>query len=79
MHDFGPGRFTSEAVFVPEGETEGDGYLCCVVYDASSRSSEIVLLDARQEGLPQVARIPLRNHVPFGFHCGYTRRAFLPA
>ena len=79
MHDFGAGRFTSEAVFVPEGESEGDGYLCCVVYDAASHSSEIVLLDARREGLPQVARIPLRNHVPFGFHCGYTRRAFLPA
>ena len=78
LHDFGPGRFTSEAVFVPEGGREGDGYLCCVVYDAAAQRSEIVLLDARAEGLPQLARIPLRNHVPFGFHCGYTRKAFLP-
>jgi all-trans-8'-apo-beta-carotenal 15,15'-oxygenase len=79
LHDFGPGRFTSEAVFVPEGSAEGDGYLCCVVYDAAAQRSEIVLLDARAEGLPQLARIPLRNHVPLGFHCGYTRKAFLPA
>ena len=79
LHDFGPGRFTSEAVFVPEGDKEGDGYLCCVVYDAAAQRSEVVLLDARAEGLPQMARIPLRNHVPFGFHCGYTRKAFLPA
>ncbi len=78
LHDFGPGRFTSEAVFVPEGDREGDGYLCCVVYDAATQLSEIVLLDARAEGLPALARIPLRNHVPFGFHCGYTRKAFLP-
>ena len=78
LHDFGPGRFTSEAVFVPEGAAEGDGYLCAVVYDAAAQRSEIVLLDARAEGLPQLARIPLRNHVPFGFHCGYTRKAFLP-
>lgn len=79
LHDFGPGRFTSEAVFVPEGKAEGDGYLCCVVYDAAAQRSEIVLLDARAEGLPALARIPLRNHVPFGFHCGYTSKAFLPA
>jgi all-trans-8'-apo-beta-carotenal 15,15'-oxygenase len=50
-----------------------------VVYDAAAQRSEIVLLDARAEGLPQLARIPLRNHVPLGFHCGYTRKAFLPA
>jgi all-trans-8'-apo-beta-carotenal 15,15'-oxygenase len=79
LHDFGAGRFTSEAVFVPEGEAEGDGYLCCVVYDAARHRSDVVLLDAREEGLPEVARIPLQHHVPFGFHGGYTRRGFLPA
>lgn len=79
LHDFGPGRFTSEAIFIPTGEAEGDGYLCCVVYDAAARRSDIVLLDARRDGLPQVARIPLHNPVPFGFHGGYTQRAFLPA
>lgn len=79
MHDFGPGRFTSEAVFVPEGEAEGAGYLCAVVYDAASDRSEVVLLDARSRQLEEVAAVPLRNHVPFGFHCGYTSRAFLPA
>ena len=77
-HDFGEGIFTSEAMFVPEGDAEGDGYLVCVVYDARRHRSEVRLLDARREGLPEVAAVPLRNHVPFGFHCGYTPRAFLP-
>ncbi|KAF0804742.1 lignostilbene-alpha,beta-dioxygenase [Alcanivorax sp. S71-1-4] len=79
LHDLGPGRFTSEAVFVAEGQAEGDGYLCAVVYDARSHHSEVLLLDARSAALEEVAAVPLRNHVPFGFHCGYTSRAFLPA
>ncbi|MCH8544348.1 MAG: carotenoid oxygenase family protein [Alcanivorax sp.] len=73
LHDLGPGRFTSEAMFVPEGDAEGDGYLCAVVYDAATHRSEVVLLDARSETLGEVAAVPLRNHVPFGFHCGYTK------
>jgi all-trans-8'-apo-beta-carotenal 15,15'-oxygenase len=78
VHDFGPGRFASEAMFIPEGEQEGDGYLGAVVYDARDHCSEVVLLDARDEALSEVARVPLRNHVPFGFHCGYVEEAFLP-
>lgn len=77
-HDFGDGFYTSEAMFVPEGSAEGDGYLVCAVYDAWQHRSEIRLLDARKPGLPEVAAVPLRNHIPFGFHCGYTERAFLP-
>ncbi len=71
VHELGPGRFTSEAVFVPGGPAEGDGWLCAVVYDADTHRSEVVLLDARSENLEEVAAVPLRNHVPFGFHCGY--------
>ena len=77
-HDFGDGFYTSEAMFVPEGRDEGDGYLVCAVYDAWQHRSEIRLLDARKPGLPEVAAIPLRQHIPFGFHCGYTGCAFLP-
>lgn len=78
VHDLGPGRFTSEAMFIPAGPEEGDGYLGAVVYDARRHRSEVVLLDARDPDLKQVARVPLRNHVPFGFHCGYVEEAFLP-
>jgi all-trans-8'-apo-beta-carotenal 15,15'-oxygenase len=79
VHDLGPGRFTSEAMFIPAGPEEGDGYLGAVVYDAREHRSDMVLLDARSPELVQVARVPLRNHVPFGFHCGYVAESFLPA
>ena len=71
LHRMGPGRFVSEAVFVPEGEQEGDGYLCTAVYDAHTHRSEIVLLDARSETLEEVAAVPLPHHIPHGFHCGW--------
>lgn len=64
----GPGRFVSESVLIPTGENEGAGYLCGLVYDARTHHSELQLLDADSPGLDPVARIPLRHHVPFGFH-----------
>nr|WP_290511710.1 carotenoid oxygenase family protein [Alcanivorax sp.] len=33
------------------------------------------MFDART--LDEVAVVPLRNHVPFGFHCGYSPRSFI--
>lgn len=71
LHGMGPGRFASEAIFVPEGEQEGDGYLCAAVYDANTHRSEIVVLDARSETLEEVAAVPLPHHIPHGFHCGW--------
>ena len=71
LHRLGPGRYTSEAVFVPEGEREGDGYLCAAIYDARVHRSEIVLFDARHDDLAEVAAVPLPHHIPHGFHCGW--------
>lgn len=77
VHDFGPGNFTSEAMFVPaapDGPEEA-GHLICVVYRAAEHRSDVLILDAAlQQG--EVATIPLRNHVPHGFHCGYVDRRF---
>lgn len=73
LHRMGPGRFVSEAVFVPEGEKEGDGYLCAAVYDVNTHCSEIVLLDARSGNLEEVAAVPLPHHIPHGFHCGWIK------
>ncbi|EKF75472.1 lignostilbene-alpha,beta-dioxygenase [Alcanivorax hongdengensis A-11-3] len=74
LHTLGPGRFASEAVFVPEGEREGDGYLCAAIYDANQHRSEVVLLDARSDQLEEVAAVPLPHHIPHGFHCGWVGR-----
>jgi carotenoid cleavage dioxygenase len=69
-HDFGPGRGSSEASFVPRanGESEDDGWLLSYAYDAASNSSELAILDARDLARPAVARILLPQRVPYGFH-----------
>ncbi len=55
-------------VFVPrDGATdEDDGYLMTFVFDESTHSSELRLLDSRE--LVELARVPLPQRVPYGFH-----------
>ncbi len=69
-HDFGPGRFGSECVFVPKSADagEGDGWVMTYVWNAHTDTSDLVIIDAADfEGPPQaVIHLPVR--VPFGFH-----------
>lgn len=77
-HDFGPGRFTMEPLFLPRhaAAAEDEGYLVTLVYDYRQECSEVVVLDAaditRTVG---VATLP--HHVPFGFHGFATAQTFL--
>lgn len=76
LHDFGSGTMISEAVFVPREKTaaEEDGYLITAVYRAATHTTDIVVLQAGT--LEELAVVPLHTHIPVGFHCGYTSRAF---
>ena len=69
-HDHGAGRAAGEAVFVAcEGATaEDDGWLLMFVHDAGDASAEFVVLDGQDLSRPPVARVPLPQRVPFGFH-----------
>ncbi len=69
-HDFGAGRATGEAVFVPSspGAAEDDGWLMSFVYDAPSDSSDLVIVAAQDIAGEPVATIRLPQRVPFGFH-----------
>jgi carotenoid cleavage dioxygenase len=69
-HDFGPGRYPSELVFVPseQGSSEDDGWLIGYVYDATTDRSDLVILDAHEFTAPPVATVHLPARVPFGFH-----------
>ena len=69
-HDFGDRRIPGEPVFVArEGSTaEDDGYLLMYVYDKTTDTSEFVVLDARDVAADPLARVPLPQRVPFGFH-----------
>jgi len=69
-HDFGPGRFPGEGVFIsdPYSREEDAGWLMSLVYDAARDRSDLVILDAQSFTAPPVATVHLPSRVPFGFH-----------
>jgi carotenoid cleavage dioxygenase-like enzyme len=78
-HRFGPGRHPSEAAFAPaDDQPGGAGWLMSYVYDASSDTSDLVILDAADLAAP-VATIHLPRRVPFGFHGNWLPDPLAPA
>lgn len=73
VHDFGPGRETGEAVFVPRSATaaEGDGWLISLVYDSETDLSELTVLDTDDFSGAPVATVQLPVRVPHGFHASW--------
>lgn len=69
---FGPGRFGSEAIFVPRDSgldlEEDDGYLICFVHDENIGKSEVNVFDAKTMSPEPVAIVHLPTRVPYGFH-----------
>ena len=70
VHEFGPGRVSLEPVFVPRDDeaAEDDGWVMSYVYDATTDSSDVVILSAQDFTGDPVAVISLPQRVPFGFH-----------
>ncbi|KAG6421840.1 hypothetical protein SASPL_118399 [Salvia splendens] len=84
IFDLGPGRFGSEAIFVPQNPDntceEDDGYLIFFVHDESSgpldfpdegcvaMKSEVNIIDAKTMSADPVAIVELPRRVPYGFH-----------
>lgn len=70
LHAAGAGRAFMEPVFVPRNPeaAEDDGWILAYVYDQSSDSSEVVILQANDFSAPPVATVHLPRRVPFGFH-----------
>ncbi len=70
VHDYGTGRATLEPVFVPSSAAaaEDDGWVLSYVYDATSDTSDVVILAAQDFAGDPVATIHLPRRVPFGFH-----------
>ncbi|MBD2533216.1 carotenoid oxygenase family protein [Nostoc flagelliforme FACHB-838] len=70
IHQHGQGRYGSEAVFAPRpGATaEDDGWLLTFVYDESSNTSELVVVNAQDITAEPVARVIIPQRVPYGFH-----------
>ena len=73
VHDYGPGRKTSEPVFVrkPGAAAEDEGWIMSYVYDPKRNLSDVVILDAQDFAGDPIATIRLPVRVPFGFHGGW--------
>ncbi|MFG2284779.1 carotenoid oxygenase family protein [Streptomyces sp. NPDC048595] len=68
-HDFAAGRTPGEAVFAPADDRPGGpGWLITYVYDATTDTSDLVVLDAEDISADPVATVHLPQRVPYGFH-----------
>ena len=66
----GAGRHSAEPVFVPKegAQAEDEGYLLTYVFDESSNTSDLIILDAQDLTRPALAQIHIPARVPYGFH-----------
>jgi len=71
-----PRGFISEPLFVPQanGEAEDDGWVLCLIYNAARHASDLVILKAQD--LDEVARVKLKQHIPYGLHGSFTTETF---
>lgn len=70
QYNFGAGRITTEAIFVPRSNTseEGDGYIMSVVFNPDTQTSELDIFDSQCLSDGPVAVAKLSHRVPIGFH-----------
>ncbi|MEM7141248.1 MAG: carotenoid oxygenase family protein [Actinomycetota bacterium] len=68
--DPGPLYQPGEAVFVPDSAAagEGEGWLMTFAWDATTDTSDFIILDATDVAAGPVATVKLPQRVPFGFH-----------
>ena len=76
-----PRGFAGEPLFVPRpnGTSEDDGWIILLMYDAAYHRSDVVILDARDLKDGPIARLHLKNHIPYGLHGSFTPDYFGPA
>jgi carotenoid cleavage dioxygenase-like enzyme len=74
-HDFGQWHWPSEPVFVPRAADadEDDGFVLNVVYDGTSDSSYLSILDARNMAGEPLAKCTLKERIPMGFHGNFAQ------
>ncbi|PPS39167.1 carotenoid oxygenase family protein [Chroococcidiopsis sp. TS-821] len=74
-----PRGFISEPVFVerPGAESEDDGWILALVYDAAYHRSDVAILDARNLEQGAIARLHLKHHIPYGLHGSFTPELFI--
>jgi all-trans-8'-apo-beta-carotenal 15,15'-oxygenase len=73
-------RGSGELVFVlrPAAVAEDDGWLLLLMYDAANHRSTLVILDAGDITEGPLARLHLKQHIPYGLHGYFTPNVLLP-
>ena len=74
-----PRGFAGEPIFVahPNATTEDDGWVLAVIYDAAHHRSDVVILDAKDLHREPIARLHLKNHIPYSLHGNFTDEVFV--
>jgi all-trans-8'-apo-beta-carotenal 15,15'-oxygenase len=74
-----PKGFVGEPLFIakPQADTEDEGWIVSLVYDAEHHRTDIVILDAQAFEKGPVARLHLTHHVPYGLHGCFVPNLFL--
>ncbi|NJR70304.1 MAG: Apocarotenoid-15,15'-oxygenase [Synechococcales cyanobacterium CRU_2_2] len=76
LHSFAPRGFINEPLFVPrpQGQTEDDGWVLVLIYNAERQASDLVILNAQD--LSETARVKLKQHIPYGLHGSFVADTF---
>jgi len=76
-----PRGFMGEPIFVPRpsAQSEDDGWVLVLVYNAERRCSDLVILASQDITAGPVARLQLSHHVPYGLHGSFVPDYFGPA
>ncbi|MGF1478803.1 MAG: carotenoid oxygenase family protein [Cyanophyceae cyanobacterium] len=79
LWSFAPSGFISEPVFVPksDAQTEDEGWVLAVVYDARHHRSDVVVLDGQDLTQGPIATAHLKHHIPYGLHGSWTPECFI--
>ncbi|MEL6460802.1 MAG: carotenoid oxygenase family protein [Cyanobacteria bacterium J06621_15] len=74
-----PHGFASEPNFVPRNRhgDEDDGWLLGLVYDSTHHRSDVVIFDAKDLNKGPIARLHLKNHIPYGLHGNFVNDVFV--
>ncbi|MBS9386884.1 MAG: carotenoid oxygenase family protein [Dolichospermum sp. BR01] len=74
-----PRGFIGEPIFIPRpnSQTEDDGWLIALVYDAEHHRSDVVILDAENLQKGAIAKLHLKHHIPYGLHGSFTQETFI--
>ncbi len=79
LHSFAPQGYVGEPIFVPKpnANSEDEGWVLVMIYDASKHRSDIVILDAENLEKEPLATLHLKHHIPYGLHGNWTNEVFI--